>query len=126
MKGREDALFVSLLMSRVLTEMDLSDDEDEDDKCDRGVEPDAPSQLMQCVVRTVTPRPGGPENYDTDWLDSMNRKMAAMQRTDECDDLVCHYCGLSERVLASCFVKVENRREWEKSLVTNGLKVNSF
>ena len=67
-KGREDALFSVILTEAVLSEidMDLEDDEDEEDKFERGVGPDAPSLGVQCVIRCCCPRPMGPEVSDSD------------------------------------------------------------
>ena len=65
-------------MQAVLSEIDLdSYQEDEEDKRERGVPPDAPTALVQVVLRCCTPRP--PESLDdSQWLTSLDNKVARL------------------------------------------------
>ena len=113
-KGREDALF-SVELSRIITsEVDLTDDEDEDEKRDRGVAPDAPSALMHCVLRVCTPKPPESIVESNLWQESFNSKMEKLQKeVDSGEESLCDFCGLSEKTLASCFVCIESQTEWD-------------
>ena len=109
-KGREDAMFSSILMSAVTREIDLTDDEDELEKLERGDLPDAPSALMQMVVKACAPKPSGSSQYDVEWIDSINKKLLSFEVEDALpiDKVtVCQYCRCTERDLSSCFVQMD-------------------